>query len=112
MRKSRKIGRYILTLLFLFLGLNLAFKRVLPKGEVSVPPIEERLLTNFPLIKAQFLDLKGETLFLTGGKKVLISKRYLFEKLAVLDTLLKRNESFDICDLRYDGIVVLRRNQN
>jgi hypothetical protein len=108
MKRRRRIGRYILSLLLL-LALMKFTPRILFKGEkFNIPPIEERLLMEFPYLRAQLIELKGDTLVFKGGKRALVSRRFLFEKLMVLDTLLKGNESFSFCDLRYDGIVILR----
>lgn len=113
MKKGRKIGRYLLIFLLLFIAIKIGIGKISKRDyEMGIPPIEERLLKKFPLIEAELIDLKGETLFLKGGRKVLISRRHLFEKFAVLDSLLRRGEPFKVCDLRYDGIAILRREEN
>ncbi|RKZ04294.1 MAG: hypothetical protein DRQ04_01190 [Candidatus Hydrothermota bacterium] len=126
--KKRKIGRYILLLLValvvgkrvLFTGKGAkeeeAIKKSRPEvvAEVKKDLPEDSLpdfvsaIQLFPRIRDVFVEKRGDTLVLTGNRKVNLGSGDLMRKLALLDTILALNTSFKSLDFKFKNLVIMR----
>ncbi len=66
------------------------------------------LISLYPRIKQVFVERRGDTLFLQGGRLVRLGSGDYLRKLALLDTLLAMGTEFKSLDFRFKDIAILR----
>ncbi|MCD6086926.1 MAG: hypothetical protein J7K11_03070 [Candidatus Hydrothermae bacterium] len=126
--KKRKIGRYVLLLLVaLVVGKKVLFtgkgtdKGATPLKEKPEVVAEVRkelpedslpdfasAIDLFPRIRDVFVERRGDTLVLTGNRKVNLGSGDLMRKLALLDTILALDTSFKTLDFKFKNLVIMR----
>lgn len=106
-----KVGRYLLLLtgvsVSFLAGMKYASRKIKVK-EVKKIEVEREVLSKFPSLMKEIQSIRGDTLILKGQRVVITGRKDLMEKLAVLDSLIKRGEQFKLVDMRYSGIMVIK----
>ncbi len=112
-RKRRKIGRYLLLALIVFVlygQLKKRHSRRLPElpGRVEKAYVV-KLLKPYPALKRRLVSIHDDRIYLTYGRVIICGGGNLNLKLSAADSIISANYGFRVMDFRHDGWAILRR---